>query len=221
MMLSSGVMKIYFDGCSNTKGLELKDPSETRFSKLVCDHFNAEEYNIGKVSGSDRRMARNLLEHDLSQYDMFVIQLTQKSRSEYWCERDKRWKILRHSIRPKHKDDDDRKNVANIWKNYLKHVYTDELGSSNQLIYYTLMKILLKDKPHVIIGIDFFHEMFIGKYNNISAPVDIRYEFGEPKRLHGKIIRSKTKKILPRYVGGHPTEEGHRYIADDIIEWFS
>ena len=213
-------MKIYFDGCSNTAGLELKDPLNTRFSKLLCNHFNAEEYNIGKVSGSDRRIARNLLEHDLTQYDMFVIQLTQKSRSEYWCERDKRWKILRHALKDKHKDDEDRIKVSNIWENYLKHVYTDELGTSNQLIYYTLMKILLKDKPHVIIGVEFFNNsLFIG--NSISAPVDIRYEYGDPKRLNGKIIRSKTKKCIPRYQVGHPTVEGHRYIADDIIEWFS
>ena len=82
-------MKIYFDGCSNTVGSELKDPLNTRFSKLVCNHFNAEEYNIGKVSGSDRRMARNLFEHDLREYDMFVIELTQIAWSEYWCERDK------------------------------------------------------------------------------------------------------------------------------------
>ena len=214
-------MKIYFDGCSNTVGSELKDPLNTRFSKLVCNHFNAEEYNIGRVSGSDRRMARNLLEHDLSQYDMFVIQLTQKARSEYWCERDKRWKVLRHLLKEKDQTDHYKMQVANIWKNFLKNVYTDELGTSNQLIYYTLMKILLKDRPHVIIGIDFFHEFFIGDDNNISAPVDIRYEHGNPKRLNGKIIRSKTKKCIPRYDGGHPTVEGHRYIADDIIEWFS
>ena len=165
-------MKIYFDGCSNTVGSELKDPLNTRFSKLVCNHFNAEEYNIGKVSGSDRRMARNLLEHDLTQYDMFVIQLTQKARSEYWCERDKRWKVLRHLLKEKDQTDHYKMQVANIWKNFLKNVYTDELGTSNQLIYYTLMKILLKDRPHVIIGIDFFHEFFIGDENNISAPVD-------------------------------------------------
>ena len=110
-------MKIYFDGCSHTWGAELLDPYKSRYSKIVCDHFNAEEYNIGKVSGSDRRMARNLLEHDLSQYDMFVIQLTQKSRSEYWCERDKRWKILRHELRPKRRNDNDKVKVTNIWDN--------------------------------------------------------------------------------------------------------
>ena len=213
-------MKIYFDGCSNTVGSELKDPLNTRFSKLVCDHFNAEEYNIGQVSGSDRRMARNLLEHDLTQYDMFVIQLTQKARSEYWCERDKKWKVLRHLLKEWDRTDYDKVQVANVWKKFLKNVYTDELGTSNQLIYYTLMKILLKDKPHVIIGVEFFNNsLFIG--NSISAPVDIRYEYGDPKRLNGKIIRSKTKKCIPRYQGGHPTVEGHRYIADDIIEWFS
>ena len=131
-------MKIYFDGCSNTAGSELKDAKKTRFSKLVCDHFNAEEYNIGLFSGSDRRMARNLLEHDLSQYDMFVIQLTQKARSEYWCERDKKWKVLRHLLKEKDRfitplhspsldqnlqPDYDKIQVSNVWKKFLKNVY--------------------------------------------------------------------------------------------------
>ena len=90
-------MKIYFDGCSNTHGSELIDPLNTRFSKLVCNHFNAEEYNIGRVSGSDRRMARNLLEHDLSQYDMFVIQFTHKVRGEWYNPETKKWTTIQRN----------------------------------------------------------------------------------------------------------------------------
>ena len=77
-------MKIYFDGCSFTYGSELKDRLKSRYSRLLCDHFDAEEYNIARGGGSNRRIARNLLEHDLSQYDMVVLQMTKRQRTEYY-----------------------------------------------------------------------------------------------------------------------------------------
>ena len=77
-------MKIYFDGCSNTWGAELQNPQQSRYSKLVCDYFGAEEYNIALQGGSNMRLARNILDHDLSEYDMFVIQFTHKVRGEWY-----------------------------------------------------------------------------------------------------------------------------------------
>ena len=41
-------MKIYFDGCSWTWGAELKDPYQSRYSKIISDKLGAEEYNISK-----------------------------------------------------------------------------------------------------------------------------------------------------------------------------
>ena len=67
-------MKIYFDGCSHTWGSELSD-LDSRYSNIICNHYGAEEYNIAERGGSDKRMVRNLLEHDLTQYDMFVIRI--------------------------------------------------------------------------------------------------------------------------------------------------
>ena len=63
-------MKIYFDGCSHTWGAELQNPQQSRYSKLVCDYFGAEEYNIALQGGSNMRLARNILDHDLSEYDI-------------------------------------------------------------------------------------------------------------------------------------------------------
>ena len=42
-------MKIYFDGCSWTHGTELENKKKTRFSKLISDYYNAEEYNLGEM----------------------------------------------------------------------------------------------------------------------------------------------------------------------------
>ena len=44
-------MRIYFDGCSWTKGEELENQEEDRFSRLVANHFDAEEYNIAIRGG--------------------------------------------------------------------------------------------------------------------------------------------------------------------------
>ena len=77
-------MKIYFDGCSFTWGDELEDNYTSRYSRLLCNHFGAEEYNIAKRGGSNRRIVRNILEHDVSQYDLFIIQMTKRQRTEYY-----------------------------------------------------------------------------------------------------------------------------------------
>ena len=66
-------MKIYFDGCSFTAGCELIDRKKTRFSRLICNELSAIECNFAKAGGSNRRIVRNLIEKDLSSYDMFIM----------------------------------------------------------------------------------------------------------------------------------------------------
>ena len=76
-------MKIYFDGCAKTGGYGLL-PDAVRYSKLLCDKLGAEEYNIAQRCGNNRRIVRNLLEHDLSKFDLFVIQMTKRRRFEFF-----------------------------------------------------------------------------------------------------------------------------------------
>ena len=68
-------MKFYFDGCSHTWGAELAEPEVSRYSRLVSDHFGAEEYNIARRGGSDKRVLRKLLETDLSGMTMLSCNL--------------------------------------------------------------------------------------------------------------------------------------------------
>ena len=184
-------MKFYFDGCSNTWGAELAKPELSRYSKLVSDFFCAEEHNIARRGGSDKRVLRNLLETDLSQYDYVIVQLTCKNRTEFWKEEKQIWQQVRKPPRKESKID--RKNW---WHYYFSNIYTEKLGDMNQLMYYHAMKNVLKDKKHLIIGIS-------GLGHILRAPVDINFT---------------DHRIAP---GGHPNEEGHKQIANEIIKCIS
>ena len=193
-------MKIYFDGCSNTWGAELAEPEESRYSRLVSDHFGAEEHNIARRGGSDKRVLRNLLETDLSEFDYIIVQMTCKNRTEYWCDNKKRWmginldSILRKGVERK-------LNGSFFWKDYFKDVYTDKLGSINQLTYYHAMRNVLKDKKHLIIGI-------CNHGQRVQAPVDMKF-------TNFKSNDSIDYNTAPH---GHVSKEGHKIIAEEIIK---
>ena len=193
-------MKIYFDGCSNTWGAELETPELSRYSKIVSDHFGAEEHNIARRGGSDKRVLRNLLETDLSEFDYIIVQMTCKNRTEYWCDNKKRWmQINLDSI--KRKGVEKKLNGSFFWIDYFKHVYTPKLGSINQLTYYHAMRNVLKDKKHIIIGIN-------GWGHVIQAPVDMKF-------TNFKSNDSIDYKNAPH---GHVSKEGHKIIAEEIIK---
>ena len=85
-------MKIYFDGCAKAIGAAIRPNTNKRYSSLLCDKLGAEEYNIARCGGSNRRIVRNLFEHDLSNYDLFVIQMVKRERFEWYNKKDKEWR---------------------------------------------------------------------------------------------------------------------------------
>ena len=183
-------MKIYFDGCSFTYGSDLRDNLRTRYSRLVCNHYNAIEYNLAKGGGSNRRIARNLLEHDLSEYDIIILQMTKRQRTEYY---DGEWKRvgLNKVLR---------KNVENFWMTYYKDIYTEEYGITDEKIYYNLFRSMLKDKPHVILSIE----------DKPSVPVDFHIGKNIPRVDVVRAGHSRDHR--------HPNEEGHQLICKGICE---
>tara|TARA_B100001250_G_C19503770_1_gene658601 strand:+ start:116 stop:664 length:549 start_codon:yes stop_codon:yes gene_type:complete len=138
-------MKIYFDGCSFTYGNGLKDKLRTRYSQLVCNHYGAEEYNIARGGGSNHRIARNLLSADLSEYDMVVLQMTKRQRTEYCDGGD--WKRVGLGNVMRKRDNE-------FWMTYYKDIYSDTYGIADEKIYYNLFRGMLRDKPHVILSIE-------------------------------------------------------------------
>ena len=207
-------MKIYFDGCSNTWGAELAEPEVSRYSRIVSDHFGAEEHNIAMRGGSDKRLLRNLLETDLSEFDYIILQMTCKNRTEFWSDKKNRWVgIKSFGVNPLSKKqklkssflwEEEIKRDFKFQIDYYKHVYTDKLGNINQLTLYHAMRNVLKDKKHLIIGINGWGQI-------TKAPVDINF-------TNFKRIDCIEYKTAP---GGHVNEEGHKTIAREIINCIS
>ena len=199
-------MKFYFDGCSNTWGAELAEPEVSRYSRIVSEHFGAEEYNVSQRGSSDKRMMRNILETDLEQYDYVIVQMTCKNRTEFWDDDKKRWMQLKMdpvSLSKKRGAAGGYKtlNGSFVWKDYYKHVYTEKLGNINQLTLYHAMRNVLKNKKHLIIGIN-------GWGHVIQAPVDMQF-------TNFKCNNSIKYETAP---GGHVNKEGHKIIAEEIIK---
>jgi len=188
-------MKIYFDGCSWTKGAELKNKRQTRFSKLISNYYGAEEYNLGVIGGCNRRLARNIINHNLDDYDMFIIQMTIESRTEWYDGND--FINVRPTI-PSNYDD------KVFWQSYYENLYHQKYGESDEFIYYNLLKNILRDKKHIIVSIS----------NNTKLPVQ-----NLQKNLWYYKSRSKlvNKKLLfaPFH---HPNELGHKIIAQMILD---
>ena len=74
-------MKILFSGDSFTYGDEIVDNETFRFSRLVCNHFSAEEVNLGENAASNDKIVRNVFEYlSLWDVDAVVIQFSVLSR---------------------------------------------------------------------------------------------------------------------------------------------
>ena len=191
-------MKIYFDGCSWTEGAELKHPQEERYSKLICDELGAEETNLGIGGGSNDRIVRNLLvENDIENYDLAIIQMTFPARTEYW---DDKWiKVsAKHNYNKwLHGENGDIKRLDEkftdhnqFWKYYYTNVGCEKYFDMKEKIQYKTIKNSCKI-PLVICTIN--------KWSKLEF--DIKMD----------------SFILKKHHYGHPTKEGHQFLADEIL----
>ena len=190
-------MKIYFDGDSFTKGVELIDQTENRFSRLICDHYKTEEYNFSESgSGNGAIVRRLVVANNIKEYDLAVIQMALPVRMEYY--NGKKYKNLRG-------------RDFFEWKQfYLRHLYHDKLGNDYEYLYYRAIKdhCIVNNIPLVITtnrSYKFYH--FPQKLKHKHLPSDKRANFD---------LYLDSRKY-PRAKLGHPNEKGHRLIADDLI----
>mgnify|MGYP003137504343 FL=1 len=197
-------MKIYFDGCSWTKGEELEHPKEERYSKLICDDLKAEEYNFASNGGSNDRIVRNLLvEHNIQDYDLAVIQMTYPARTEYY---NQDW----IKVNPKHnysrwlnRKKDKRVNIDKLsekfteyqrfWKEYYTGVISKTFITTKEKIHYQTIQnhCEVKKVPLILLTIN---QWTVTSAHQLNVPT-LQYH---------------------RY--GHPTKESHRAIANYILK---
>tara|TARA_B100000902_G_scaffold3954_1_gene5091 strand:- start:189 stop:773 length:585 start_codon:yes stop_codon:yes gene_type:complete len=192
-------MKIYFDGCSWTYGGELEEEhrESQRFSRLVCEELGAEEYNISKGGASNNRIVRQLLvENNISDYDLAIIQMTYPSRTEYY---DKKWKGITIQDTPlwNPKTWINKRYVIDhedFWTYYYSKIYDEYYGS----VYENISAITIRNHC---------------KVNNVKL---ILTTINKNKEM--KFDFDLDNKRYPRASGYHPNKDGHRLIAENLLE---
>ena len=193
-------MKIYFDGGSDMNGAELENRYQTRFSRIISDHFGTKEYNTSMGGADNHRIVRQLLlnKNHISQFDYAIIQMTPRWRTEYhngrkWervmvpCKKckpsSKLW--LENTLAPQKVENE-------FWRNYFR-IHDDEFFLSNEKMYQITIQSHCKayGVPLIMLG------------RRQSSDLEFDFCFDEP--------------WISKAPDGHPNEEGHRQIADRLI----
>ena len=204
-------MKIYFDGTSWTEGDCLENPSEMRFSKIICDHYGAEEYNISKSGGCNRAIARNILEHNLDDYDIFIIQMVNYSRTEWYDEDQKKFRQVKPTI-PKSFSEE----LKNYWNTYYEKIYHKQYGITDEKIYYNLLRKTLQDKKHMIVT--------CARESHVPFDMDISLNLYDDRKRHAfhkNVYKNNFIRDLKNYLttANHPNKLGHEMIAEMLINY--
>jgi len=209
-------MKIYFDGCSWCWGAELKDPFNSRYSKIISNKLSAEEYNISKRGASNNRIVRQLLvDHkNINEFDLVIIQLTYPQREEYYDKSSKKFKdctnwsqVAKYSLkdlvkvtwckksRDKILNNVELDPVDKAWLDYYRHVYEDEYGDAYEDLHVTAIRSYCKAQ---------------------GVPLILATT---KKKKHSKLSYDVYCGDVPRAKDGHPNEEGHLINSKQILEY--
>ena len=186
-------MKIYFDGCSWTKGEELVHPEQERFSKLICDELGAEETNLSIKGGSNDRIVRNLLvENNIEDYDLAVIQMTFPVRTEFFNKHWVRVNPKNNFVKWLHGENGDIRRLgekfkyhADFWKYWYTDVTNQKYFETKEKIHYHTIRNSCKI-PLVLCTINRWTELPFDLQLN-DGTRNMRHERGHPnKHLHKK-----------------------------------
>ena len=198
-------MRIYFDGDSWTLGGELDEEHRLskRFSALVSKELGAEEYNISRGGVSNNHIVRQLLlENNISQYDLAIIQMTYPERTEIFRERANQWRTITIGDTPlsnwfpweKRKKKVEKKGINHhFWTQYYREVYNESYGATCEMIHAATIRSHCKANNVPLI--------LMSQNRHTKVKFDIHLQ----------------DKKYPQTGNGHPTEEGHQIIANDIL----
>tara|TARA_B100000925_G_C21789779_1_gene379978 strand:- start:28 stop:651 length:624 start_codon:yes stop_codon:yes gene_type:complete len=196
-------MKIYFDGCSWTRGEELQHPEHNRFSRLVCNQLGAQEVNLSMKGGSNDRIVRNLYcDNTIKECDLAVIQMTFPARTEYF--KGGEWRKvnpMQNYTKWLHGENGDIKRLgekfadhADFWKYFYMQVANREYFMTKERIQYETIRDNLRRR-----GIP----LIIGTINRWTL-------------LDFDIQMNNNNRHKCTY--GHPNEEGHRLLSARILK---
>ncbi len=214
-------MKFYFDGDSLTYGGGLKKigivPEDVRWSRIVCDHFGAEEINLATGGASNDRVMRHLLDDPSEVYDFYFLQLTNSNRSEFYDIKLKKWIKCASALTKLPKSEIMDRCVRRWgseegpkfaeWIDFgLRRVYNDHYGKTKENIIYNALKSYVAS---------------VGREKKSFFSTQLKPESTDNKYdMHFAYICPKVSTIefdrIPN--DGHPSVEGHKTIAKYVID---
>jgi len=207
--------KFYFDGCSMTYGGGLGkygyNPLDVRWSKLISDHYDAEEHNFSKGGAANETILRNFFVEnfdELHTYDAFFIQSTYPSRGEYFDDIDGIWKRYKFVSNGEEKTRLSKENpqLLNWIQYYLTRIFSEKGGEVKEKVMYRSIDSYIKllNKP-----VFWSTNMQIdGRYRHVLPSVaTMKYDF---------YFNSDT--TYDRLPDKHPSPEGHKEITKIMID---
>lgn len=214
-------MKILFSGDSFTWGDELENRDE-RYSQLVCDHFGAKEMNVSKCGNCNDAILREIFLPGRPA-DVVVTQWSIPSRFETTFDGGKTFRsILPQNATPNKYNHSNDFKVTQRAKSYYKDVQDDCMDTIRMWRNIMMVKIYCEAKKmtHVNMGLQVYE---VQPYPNVFQQMA-----KEPlKYIVPDIIGEMRNKdnfcpdlthIDPHKHGNHPNANGHRLIANYVIE---
>ena len=209
-------MKFYFDGDSFTYGGGLGnklhlDPAKYRWSKLVCDHFGAEEINASSSGACNETVMRNLFHKPTTKvYDFYFLQTTVPIRGEFYEDRDKIW--MRYGLYANLESrcierwgPVDGPKFADWIQFRFGRMFSDHGARTQETIVYNSFKAYVASVGRL--KRSFFSTLLL------PNETDNKYD------IHFGVRSSRTGLVFERIpYDGHPSVEGHKTIAKYVID---
>ena len=204
-----------FSGCSITWGDELHDRLNERFSTLVSNHYGCQHLNIGQCGVSNDFIVRNTIKYlQSNKPDIVVMQYTVHSRLEYFINQTtEKWTPQRANSTKRSRAyylsvHNEIFAAENMWKNiFLFESYCKSVGQK-------YVSLMADHFERVIIKPERFYNGYYGNWRSMCKD-------RQPSFIQSELLGMD--KINPQnyaqgFGGGHPSAEGHKVIANKIIE---
>ena len=204
-------------GCSFTYGEELPEPAAQSWPALLAKEFDYELTNLGVCGGSNDYIFRQAVESPaMIDYDLVVIQWTERSRTEAWNEWDN--KPVNISANPSGGVIID--HLLPWVKDYYKYSYNELFAYRNWSVKILALQEYFKSRgqPYFMVGVSGipnykpYYELR-DHFNYLWYRIDTKQYIGWPHKGLQEWYQD-----TPLGPNGHPLELGHRKIADEIAK---
>ena len=207
-----------FSGCSITWGDELENNYQERYSTLVSNHYDVRHTNISENGISNDQIVRRTIEHlQDSKPDVCVIQYTVHPRLEYFNEKYNRIE----------KWTPQGANSTESSRAYYLNVHNDVMAAENMWKNIFLFDAYCKSvgQKYVSLIADHFERIIVtpGAFykNNIDGYWRSMCKDYKPPYIQKELLGMEFKSpenYARGLKGGHPSAEGHKKMANKVIE---